>query len=138
MAKEEDLGWVMGGVTGVSSVWRTCWGGWEGLEVEFVLVLQFLALWPTFQHLKHLPSLMHFARSWRESFLSLMESTSMAFGSEGVWGEEALGVLKFEYRTPLLSSSMHSFWLWKTFAFAIHSSRVSGGFCMDKIMVEIC
>ena len=127
-----------GGVTGVCSVWSTCWGGREGPGVGFILVLQFLASWPIFRHLKHLSSLMHFMCSWGKSFLSLTESTSMAFASEGVRGEGVLGVLKLEYHTPLLSSLMCNFWLWKTFAFTIHSSRVSGGFCMDRIMVEIC
>ena len=93
---------------------------------------------PIFLHRKHLPSFMHFARSWGESFLSLMTLTSMAFGSRGVWVEEGFRVLKPEGWVPLLISSMHSFWLWKVFAFAIHPSRESGGSCMDKIMVEIC
>ena len=125
-------------MTGVSSIWRTCWGGREGPGVGFILVLQFLASWPVFLHQKHLPSLMHFACSWGESFLSLMTSTSMAFGSGGVRVEGEFGVLKLEGRVPLLISSMRSFWLWKVFAFAIHPSRESGGSCMDKIMVEIC
>ena len=72
--------------TGVALVWRTCCDGQGGLDVVSYLVLQFLASWPVFLHLKHLPSFMHLARSWGVSFLSLTASTSMALGSRGVRG----------------------------------------------------
>ena len=102
---------MTGDVAGVSFMWRICWGGWEGFGAGLVLVQQFLASWPVFLHLKHLPSLMHLVCSWGESFLSLTASISMAFGLEGVRGVGVLGVLKLEYHAPLLSSSMRNFWL---------------------------
>ena len=61
--KGEEFGFVDEVGTGVSSVWRICCDGQGGLDAASCLVLQFLASWPIFLHLKHLPSLMHLAHS---------------------------------------------------------------------------
>ena len=68
---------------GTSSVLRICWGH-EGSRVGWdrLVVLQVLALCPTFLHLKHRPSLIHFAHSCGVSFFNFMKSTSMVSGCQ--------------------------------------------------------
>ena len=76
---------------------RICWGHeGPGVGWDWLVVLQLLALCPTFLHLKHQPSLIHFARSCGVSFFSFMKSTSMVSGSQVAlvvdegWGQKLL------------------------------------------------
>ena len=138
MAKGEGSGLAEEVGTGVASVWRICCDGRGELDVVTYLVLQFLASWPTFLHLKHLPSFIHLACSWGVSFLSHTMSTSMALGSQGVRGVGAFWNPKPGWRVLLLNSLMRNFCPWKSCAFSIHPGRSSGGDAIDSIMVEIC